>query len=233
MKSVVPYNSRRLFNLLLGQLPSLVSFITVIVIGFLLIISLRVHFSLQEKLEIEKNETGRIKLRKQILEKSTQLIKSELDSANKFFSSLIPDTEDFFSIIYALETISQKSGFVIKEYSINLGTSTKEKLSISVSGTGDPNTFVKFLDSYSFSGGRFATSEKIEFSSSQFKATKIQLNFYSKKIMISTNIVPELKKSDITYLNEIKQKISFDFIGNESEASLSSDFNYETKSNPF
>ncbi len=233
MKSIIPYNLRRFYNLIITQVPSLLSIVVIVIITFLLLISLRMYFSLNENLQMEKNETEKAKLRKQILETSTELIKSEIDEANKFFSMLIPDTEDFFSIISALEIVSQKSGFIITDYMINLAASGKEKVAISVSGVGDSSAFVKFLDAYSFSGGRFATSEKIEFSSSQFKATKVLINFYHKKAALSNDVVPKLTRDDLDYLNKIKNKIGINFTSTAAEQNENTDFNYETKSNPF
>jgi len=190
------------------------------------------YSSLNSKLQTEKEETEKVRLRKETLEQSANLIKNEIDEANTLFTMLIPDKEDFFTIINAIEVISKKSGFIITEYSVNLSDSSQEKLSISVSGTGDSNTFVNFLDSYAFSGGRFTTSEKIEFTSSQFKSTVIQLNFYNNKVGVVNDVVPKLTKQDFEFFNRIKNKVSFNLIPVASDEGKL-DLNYETKENPF
>ena len=48
----------------------------------------------------------------------------KLDEDIKFLNTLIPNTEDYFSIIYALENLSQKSNFIIlNNFIIALGMS--------------------------------------------------------------------------------------------------------------
>lgn len=226
----VPYNLRRFTNLVYGKLSFFISLIIVFMMAMFFIVSLKVLLNLKQEYEEKNIEKGKTHERMLTLEKSKDLIETNLDEANKLLAILLPDTEDFFSIIAALERISQLSGFTIKEYVIKLSASTKEKLSISIGGTGDTDSFVNFLKDYQIAGGRLSTSEKIEFTSSQFKSTKVQLNFYHKKILVSNDVVPKLTETDISFYNKIKSKLSFDL----SPASVSEEqFNYPVKANPF
>ncbi|KKP87923.1 MAG: hypothetical protein UR91_C0032G0011 [Candidatus Nomurabacteria bacterium GW2011_GWC2_35_8] len=215
---IIPYRLRRLYFAIILQLTSLISILVIIIIIFFLVISINMYSSLNSKLQTEKEETEKVRLRKETLEQSANLIKNEIDEANTLFTMLIPDKEDFFTIINAIEVISKKSGFIITEYSVNLSDSSQEKLSISVSGTGDSNTFVNFLDSYAFSGGRFTTV--------------IQLNFYNNKVGVVNDVVPKLTKQDFEFFNRIKNKVSFNLIPVASDEGKL-DLNYETKENPF
>src|SRR3989338_466149 len=55
----------------------------------------------------------------------------KLDEDLNFLNALIPNIEDYFSIIYSLEKLSQKSNFIITEYTVNVANSTAEKLKLS------------------------------------------------------------------------------------------------------
>lgn len=226
----VPYNFKRFANLFYGKISFFISLVIVFTMAMFFIVSLRVLLNLNQEYEDKKIEKDKTHERMLILEKSKDLIETNLEEANKLLSVLLPDTEDFFSIIGALEKISQLSGFTIKEYVVKLSVSNKEKFSISVGGTGDTNSFVNFLKDYQIGGGRLSTSEKIEFTSSELKSTKVQLNFYHKKAVVSNDIIPKLTDADIDFYNKIKGKLSFDLI----QANVGEEqFNYPVKTNPF
>jgi hypothetical protein len=154
----------------------------------------------------------------------------ELDEDIKLLNNLIPNIEDYFSIVYALETISQKTGFNIESYSVNITKSTPNKLRLSVNGIGDSTTFLKFLNEYNFSGGRLITSDKIELSPQLTGAIKVDLTFYNKNVPLSGSF--DLPKNDKIFaeLDSIKKKVSFEFIEKDQETL---DLNYPIKKNPF
>ena len=154
----------------------------------------------------------------------------KLDEDVKLLNSLIPNIEDYFSIIYSLETLSQKTGFVIIGYSVNIAKSTANKLKLSVTGVGDTNSFMKFLDQYNFAGGRLITSDKIELDPQLTGSVKVDLTFYNKNTKVGG--VSELPTSDKIFqeLEAIKQKVTFDFI-QIGEENL--DLSYPRKSTPF
>lgn len=191
--------------------------------------SIQKHLLLKEEFNRAKNETSIYKNRVDILRYNKSLTENKIDEYNNLLIGLIPDTENFFSIIYALETISIKSNFIISSYALNLTLSDKEKISIQIEGQGDSTAFISFLENYNFVGGRLITSEKIEFAEGKFSKSRISLNFYNKRVMQNTVVVPQLTQKDITLLNSIQNKISV--ILKPEDLSLSED--YETKTDPF
>lgn len=166
------------------------------------------------------------------LVKGTAFSEESLDSSVKMLSSLIPNTEDYFSIIYTLEKLSQKTNFVISSYSINLKSSTKNKLKLTVTGTGDQSSFLAFLSEYNFGGGRLITSDKIELNRQTSGQIKIDIAFYSKETKPTANQKPlPLSSSMIKELAVIRDKIQFGLKEGSGEAAI--DFSYPRKTNPF
>jgi hypothetical protein len=155
----------------------------------------------------------------------------KLDEDVLFLNTLIPDTEDYFSIIYALEKLSQKSNFTITGYSVNVKGSTPEKIQISVSGTGDSQSLISFLKDYNFSGGRLITSDKVQLDPDYSGSIKIDLTFYNKKTIGANKLEVSANSSTYRELEELKSKVNFNFDNNI--ASNSGDLNYPTKSSPF
>ena len=225
---MIPYRIKYYLNFVWEEISLIISIIIVFVMSILLIYS---YYSFQEttgSLTKLNDEIRQIKLRTERLKKSQSLVKSDLKEINKLLSILIPDIEDFFSIIQALETISYQTGFTIMKYSVNIGIST-DRISMMIDGSGNIDSFMNFLKSYSFSGGRFITSEKIEFTNVRSSSSKIQLNFYNKQVAIDNQIIPELTENDIDFFKRIKNKINI----NLKESKLEVDADYPTKTNPF
>ena len=225
---MIPYRIKYYLNFVWEEISLIISIIIVFVMSILLIYS---YYSFQEttgSLTKLNDEIRQIKLRTERLKKSQSLVKSDLKEINKLLAILIPDIEDFFSIIQALETISYQTGFTIMKYSVNIGIST-DRISMMIDGSGNIDSFMNFLKSYSYSGGRFITSEKIEFTNVRSSSSKIQLNFYNKQVAIDNQIIPELTENDIDFFKRIKNKINI----NLKESKLEVDADYPTKTNPF
>jgi len=151
-----------------------------------------------------------------------------LDEDLNFLNTLIPNIEDYFSIIYALEKLSQKSNFVITGYTVNVEKSTAEKLELSITGIGESQSFINFLKDYNFGGGRLITSDKIQLDPNFFGSIKIDLTFYAKSVLTGKNLaLPDDKVFE--ELEALKSKVNFSFDSNVETP----DFNYPRKGNPF
>lgn len=153
-----------------------------------------------------------------------------LDQDLQLMTTLIPDSEDYFSIITALETLSQRTNFRIDSYTINLIASTSTRLSLSVTGTGDSDAFLSFLDNYQINGGRLITAEHIAIDPSETGSLRLELNFYNKKVSDdvasgSASLAPSLAE-----LNDIKSRVTFS-LTNPADAQPTRD--YPTKQDPF
>lgn len=223
-----PFNLRKIRFFVRDYWTSLVTLAALIMIMLLLMVSYTSYKGSKEDLDILREEVNLLKNRSDTLKYNKSITEDQITVYNKILASLIPENEDYFSIIYALETISQKTGFSIVAYTINLSGSSREKLSLNIEGKGDLEAFKQFLNSYEFMGGRLITSEKIEFSGTNFTTTKVGLNFYSKKFSFNEAVAPQLSKDDISKLEQIKSKIQVSFATDDA-----SNTDYETQSNPF
>ncbi len=151
----------------------------------------------------------------------------DIDEINKILVGLVPESEDYFSIITALEKISLETGFFITEYQVNLNSSKATNLSLKIYGMGDNDAFLEFLRNYNFAGGRLVTINQIDFSNKSEKGNMLNLSFYSGKPLGGASKISVTAK-DKELLKKIisKVKIEYSFT---SPVNL----NYPTKQNPF
>ena len=209
-------------------------FVSTLVFIFLLsiIFIFYMRFNQQKKeVELMTGEVQMLKNRYDTLKYNTSLTENQIKDYNKLLASLVPETEDFFSIIYALEGISAASHFSITEYQIDVNRTTGEKLTLTIQGSGDTSSFFAFLQDYHFSGGRLVTSDKIVYGGDNVGTTRIALTFYNKRFTFNESVqVPQLSKAEIDKLEAIKQKISFQF-SSSGYQTVSTD--YPQKTNPF
>ncbi|PJC81284.1 hypothetical protein CO007_05415 [Candidatus Roizmanbacteria bacterium CG_4_8_14_3_um_filter_36_10] len=156
-----------------------------------------------------------------------------MDEVNKVFTRLIPNEEDFFSIIVALDTISKKTNFIITGYSINLQTTNKNKLALTIGGAGDNEAFFNFLRDYRYVGGRLITIDKINYNTTTFAQTQLGVNFYNGNESKSTLITAaKLSQADKKLIKEILNKVTLELKGGDEDKSASSSA-YSIKNNPF
>ena len=204
------------------------------VIFVLIIIAIKIGFTensnYNEKITTLKAELG--PLRNEVSLMSTTIPSSDkLDDDLKFLNTLIPNAEDYFSIIYSLEKLSQKTNFIVSSYIVNVGSSESETIRLGVVGTGDSQTFINFLKSYNFEGDRLITSDKIQLDPNFSGSQKIDLTFYNKKIEANNKFDMSANSNIYKELETLKAKVNFNF--NNSVATNSADLNYPRKTNPF
>lgn len=203
-------------------------------IFILIIITIKIGFTensnYNKKIAVLKTELSQLQ-NKVTLMNTTIPPSDKLDEDLNFLNTLIPNIEDYFSIIYALEKLSQKSNFVITEYVVNVEKSTAEKLKLSVTGTGESQFFINFLKNYNFGGGRLITSDKIKIDPNFFGSIKIDLTFYSKNVSTGKNLELAADEKIFKELETLKSKVNFSFDSNAETGSA--DLDYPKKSNPF
>jgi uncharacterized protein YqfB (UPF0267 family) len=220
---------------LIKQIKSNIIYLVVIILSSFLSIFSILYFFQQHSLYQQK----KINLNKEIfnLETKKNLIlnainlKNEslpLDELNKIMNTLIPNEEDYFSIIFALEKISQQTGFIITNYTVNIQKSTPKRLSLKISGIGQRDTFFNFIKNYQFGGNRLITLDDIRFSEETLNQTEINLNFYNDEAKTTENLTyRQLTEKDKQLLKEILKKTDI----NIYEATPIE--GYEKKNNPF
>ena len=202
----------------------------------LILIVVSVRIGLSENLNYNKKinslKTELSELQNKITLMNTVIPSTEsLDEDLNFLNTLIPNVEDYFSIIYSLEKLSQKSNFIITEYSVDVNKSTTPQLKLSVIGVGESQTFINFLKDYNFGGGRLITSDKIQIDPNFFGSIKIDLTFYAKSVLTDKNLGQITDYKFFEELEALKSKVNFSFT--ENIATDSADLEYPKKTNPF
>lgn len=184
-----------------------------------------------EKINSILKEIAKLKNETKFVTYENEIVSSgiNIDEMNKSFSQLVPETEDFFSIVASLERLSASTNFIITDYSLNLSQSTKDKLSITINGQGNVDTFLTFLKVYNFGGGRLLTIDTIQFSKQKFSGVELQANFYNQKTKAQVEAALQpLSASDKQLIKQIHDKISLNV---KQEEVYTQD--YSVKSNPF
>jgi len=200
----------------------------------LIIVTVRIgfteNFNYNSKINTLKKELSQLQ-NKITLMNTTIPSSDKLDEDLNFLNTLIPNVEDYFSIIYTLENLSKKSQFLITSYTVNVGNSTNEKLLLEATGTGDSQSFINFLKDYNFAGGRLITSDKIQLDPNFFGSIKINLTFYVKSVSINKDLGLVSDYKFFQELEALKTKVNFSFEKNETTSNP--DFDYPKKTNPF
>ncbi len=221
----------RIKNILRYQWTIFLSFFVLLLL-FLVVISYYARFNEEAKsTALLASEVTMLKNRYDTLKYNKTLTADQIKEYNKLLVELIPEAEDFFSIIVALDRISSDSKFMITDYVVNMNASTKDKLTLTIVGKGDTEAFKNFLEEYQFGGGRLITSDKIEYGGNNSANTKITLNFYSKRFAFNETLqVGLLSKEELDRLNTIRKKISLQYASADSQF-VGTD--YTTKKDPF
>ncbi len=206
----------------------LIACVVFIILSFMIYIAVTNFLKTQAELISTQTEVDGLDKKVRVLESNKALTQSQITNYNKLLTQLIPDQEDYFSILFALEQLSEKTGFKIIGYSIQLSESSPEKLQVQVQGDGDSEAFLKFLNDYKFAGGRFITNESISYTSGQVGQIHLALNFYSKKVNPGEGELAVLTPKQIDLMQEIQSKTTVVF--KDAEPVVTS---YPTKSNPF
>lgn len=228
---IAPFRYYKIRRLVIEHWSLIVSFIVFLLLLLVVLIFFGRYNSQKKDVDLMSGEVLMLKNRYDTLKFNKTLTQDQIKGYNKLLASLIPETEDFFSIIYALEEISNATQFMITEYAIDIGRAPKETIILTASGKGNSEAFLEFLKQYQFVGGRLVTTDQIQYGGINSGETKITLNFYNKRFAYSETVqVPQLSKEDIQKLEDIKQRIKFQFSAADYQ---SVDTDYQTKLNPF
>lgn len=178
-----------------------------------------------------KVETSALQTKQLALQSVINENGEDIDQDLELITKFIPDSEDYFSMIFALEKLSQTSGFIISNYTVNLSKSDSNKLSLKVTGIGDSNSFLELLRTYNYGGGRLITAEKIGIDPLQTSGVNLDLNFYNEKPTIDPNEKLDFQAS-INELDDLRAKVKFSLVDEPSTKSAEST-DYPTKTSLF
>ena len=220
-----------LFKIIKENITYILAFLVIIIIFLSSVIIIFNKFrTFNEKIDLTTKEINELKKKAEFVNYQTEILQEGIDLkiVNKILTELIPNEEDFFSVISALEEISKQTNFIIVSYVINIKASTAKKLALTVEGVGDNQSFFKFLEDYRYIGRRLITIDKIDYNTTALAKIKLNINFYNGKETTSKSAVPvKLSEKDKKLVNEILSKVRLDMKAKEDTTS------YPFKNNPF
>lgn len=138
-----------------------------------------------------------------------QLTQNDVESYNTLLMRLIPEKEDYFSIIASLERLSLYTGLDVSRYSIDLPEQGNDKYTLSIVGTVPKNILPLFLANYQYGTGRLVTIESMTLNDSDENNVNLILNFYAKPVTTSNILkVGSLSQADINLMEGVEEKMT-------------------------
>lgn len=182
----------------------------------------------RSKITSSQNEIADLNKKAANVLTNTTISQDDIDQYTQLLSQLIPENEDVFSIMLALENLSIKTGYNIIQYQVS-PSKQSEKFTLQIEGIGDSAAFLNFVKSYSFAGGRYITSNSVSYDSNDKGSSTLNLSFYSHKTSSLSTENKKLSLEDIELLKRIQSKT--EIIVKDTGVEIST--TYPTKSNPF
>lgn len=154
----------------------------------------------------------------------------EIDQLIATLNTLLPQSEDYYSIFYALGAISQQTNFVITGLSIVFDSGSPEELVVEVATAGSPEAFITFLENYTYKSGRLITMDSIDYDPVS-SATSLSLHFHSKKIVTQeVKSIPVIDKSRFELTKRINADLNDILIQSDATSEAT---DYPVRKNPF
>ncbi len=178
------------------------------------------------KFEVERLENSKNKI------ENLNFNQDKIDKYFQIINILLPNKENIFTIISALENLSSSTGFYISNYSLTPSLEKKSgEVEVVVNGFGNKESFMKLLENYNFSSGRLITMDKLNYNIANQSTIKLVFKFHTRKSPKLKNITQVVlpEKKEISWLDKIISKVKI----NNIIPVDSSDILYRTKPNPF
>jgi hypothetical protein len=210
-------------------------FIVLIVLIFITVLlpasTLKKYNDNRHKLSQLKPEVDELKFKNSILEAVASQEGLDINRDKVILDRLIPSIEDFFSVILAVDEISKQTNFNIVSSNIIIKSiAPSEKLTLSLNGAGDLDSFINFLENYNFAGKRLVTIDRydLKITGDTFNLNA-NANFYHKDTAEVSSKKIDYQKT-LNRLRALRQIINIEI----DESEQVNEFNYPpTKSNPF
>lgn len=160
------------------------------------------------QVELAKDELNTKKSEASYITLAEELAADKVQGYNTILQRLIPETEDYFSIIASLERMSLRTGLKVSRYNLSLPTAGQEKFSLAIVGTVSIEELPRFLNTYKFGTQRLVTIDTIQVTNQPENNVRFTMNFYSKPVTGQNfSKVASLSQDDLTVMDEIIAQI--------------------------
>jgi Tfp pilus assembly major pilin PilA len=162
------------------------------------------QYTYSEQIQAELAET---KQNINLIRNNRSLLSERIDGYNLILEKLIPDDESYFAVISALDQLETRTGVSIKSYTINLESTTEDKLALQVNVEGQQEAIDLFLKEYPYISGRLLTSESTSLTSDADISYSFTLNFYHKKFENGASGGRQITEQELLFLDEISTRM--------------------------
>ena len=157
------------------------------------------------QLRSQEIEDARTSVR--LIQNNKTLVSQNIDEYNKILEKVIPDNESYFLVITSLEQLAARTGVRVVSYSIDLTSTTEEKLTLEVEIEGDLASIENFMKEYQFAGGRLITNERLSLNLKDLQNITFSLNFFHKEFQDGVEGSSIAGKNDIKEIDDIASKL--------------------------
>lgn len=183
----------------------------ILVVDLLLIVGL-IYFGLQLRtkytdLITSEDDVQSMKATITLIRNNQSIFNGRIDEYNELLEELIPNNESYFSVITTLEQLAARTGVVINAYSVNLDSTTEEKLTLSVTIEGDATSLQRFIQEYKYGGGRLLTTDGLNITPDELESMVVSLNFYHNEFRDTVSSTSRVAASDLELLDTIRTQL--------------------------
>ena len=157
------------------------------------------------QLRSQEIEDARTSVR--LIQNNKTLVSQNIDEYNKILEKVIPDNESYFLVITSLEQLAARTGVRVVSYSIDLTSTTMEKLTLEVVIEGNLASIENFMKEYQFAGGRLITNERLSLNLKDLQNITFSLNFFHKEFQDGVEGSSIAGKNDIKEIDDIASKL--------------------------
>ncbi|OGK12996.1 hypothetical protein A3A93_04095 [Candidatus Roizmanbacteria bacterium RIFCSPLOWO2_01_FULL_38_12] len=158
-------------------------------------------------LSIKTEEIDKAKTSVSLIQNNKNLLSQSIDDYNVILEKLVPNNESYFLVISALENLASRTGVRILSYSIDLSSSTEEKLTLQIEVEGDLSLIERFMQQYHFAGGRLITNESFSINLENQENITFSLNFFHKEFQDNVEAASLANPNDISEIQDIATKL--------------------------
>ncbi len=185
---------------------SLILLLFILVLTAAIIIGVRLYGKYNDLQGLNQEiEDARTSVR--LIQNNKTLLTEKIDEYNEILEKLVPDNESYFLVITALEQLAARTGVSIVSYSIDLSSTTEEKLTLEVEIAGDLPAIENFMREYHFTGGRLITNESLTLGIVDLEQISFALNFFHKEFQDGVEGSAIVSENDIKEIEEIAAKL--------------------------
>lgn len=129
---------------------------------------------------------------------------NQIVAYNNMLTELIPESDTNLSVYFVLDSLAEKTNFELSNYRIRKSGEESETITFTVSGTGNEEEFLYFLENYRYITQRLITIQNISINNNDTKEVEMELTLYTYKPGVSLTQRTDISQQDLGLLSFIE-----------------------------